>query len=280
MITKKIIKISEQEITYIDEGSASNQPVLLLHGVPESSLLWSHIVPVIVSSGFRAIAPDLPGFGQSERFTTESTWGNYLRFIDDFLDALQLDELHLIVHDWGGLIGLRWACDHPDKISSLVISDTFFAPGYKWHPLARKWQTPGKGEKVMESMAKRELWMENMKKEIPGVDDRILDDFYHVFLTEQSRKVVLDLYRSANQQLLEPYQKLSMIQTPVTILWGEEDPYIHYEYAYKTREQQLPQADVQVIPNAGHFIHVEIPDQVKPLIENHFRLVRAGQSTI
>jgi len=273
MLTKKTLWLNNQKVSYIDEGLKNAPPVLLIHGVPESSLLWKPIIPEIVALGFRTIAPDLPGFGQSERFKTESTWENYLIFVNEFLEALGLETIHLIVHDWGGLIGLRWTCDYPNQVESLIISDSSLIPGYKWHPMARKWRTPGEGEKVMESMTNKELWMENMKKEIPAVDEAILEDFYYIYLTKESRNVILELYRSANKQLIEPYQKLSEVKAPVTILWGENDPYISYEFAYKTRDQQLSQAKVHVIPDTGHFIHIEAPEKVVPHIRSHFESV-------
>lgn len=270
---KKNITVNNLNISYMEQGSEAAPPVLLIHGVPESSMLWKHIMPEIASLGFRAIAPDLPGFGQSERFPNESSWENYVSFIEDFMAALELDKIHLIVHDWGGMIGLRWACDHVEKVESLIISDTLLLPGYIWHPLAKKWRTPDLGEKVVEAMANKEAWMTNMRKEIPSVEEAILEDFFSIFETAERRDVILELYRSSNYKLIEPWQKLSDIKNPVTIMWGENDPYISADFAYKTRDEQFPQAKVQIIPNTGHFIHVEAPGQVIPYVKQHFQAV-------
>lgn len=270
---KKTFSLNNQTVSYLDEGPKDAPPVVLIHGVPESSMLWKHLIPEIVSLGFRAIAPDLPGFGQSDRFPYESTWENYLTFIDDFLATLEFKKIHLVVHDWGGLIGLRWACDHTAKVESLIISDTQLLPGYKWHHLAQKWRTPDLGEKVVEAMANKEAWMKNMKQEIPSVEDAILEDFFSIFEKAETRSVILELYRSANRQLIEPYQKLAEIKNPVTILWGENDPYISTEFAYKTRELQFPHAKVEIIPDTGHFIHVEAPEKVIPYVKEHFEVI-------
>ncbi|MCH6264591.1 alpha/beta fold hydrolase [Neobacillus citreus] len=270
MITKKTLTINDQKISYIDEGGKTAPPVLLIHGVPESSMLWKHIIPEIAALGFRTIAPDLPGFGQSDRFPYESTWENYVTFINDFMQALELEKIHLIVHDWGGMIGLRWACDNPDKVESLIITDTVLLPGYTWHPLAQKWRTPGYGEKVMEAMANKESWMAGMKKEIPSVEEGILEDFFAIFESAEKRNVILELYRSANPQLTEPYLNLAAIKNPVTILWGENDPYISTDFAYQTHDQQFPHAGVHIIPDAGHFIHVQVPEKVIPFVKEHF----------
>ncbi|WP_369405543.1 alpha/beta fold hydrolase [Aneurinibacillus tyrosinisolvens] len=101
--------------------------MLLIHGFPESSLLWKDIVPSIVSSGYRAIAPDLPGFGGSDRFLNHPhTWENYINFVTSFLEGLQVGKTHLVLHDWGGLIGLRWSRMNPEKVLSLVVTDTVY----------------------------------------------------------------------------------------------------------------------------------------------------------
>ena len=273
MIAKQTMSLNNQLVSYFDIGSKDAPPVLLIHGVPESSMLYKHIIPEITSLGFRAIAPDLPGFGQSDRFPYKANWENFVAFISDFTDALALEKLHLVVHDWGGMIGLRWACDNTEKIESLIISDTCLVPGYTWHPLAKKWRTPDLGEKVVEAMANKKAWMTSMKKEIPSVDEDILEDFFRIFEKDATRKVILELYRSANRQLIEPYQTLSNIKSHVTILWGENDPYISTEFAYKTRDEQFTQANVHIIPDTGHFIHVEAPKQVIPYIKDHFQTV-------
>ncbi|OUM88218.1 MAG: hypothetical protein BAA01_08605 [Bacillus thermozeamaize] len=267
---KRRMYLKNKAVAYIDQGENSSEPVLLLHGVPESSLLWKEIIPVIVSSGFRAIAPDLPGFGQSERFDEPCTWERYLQFVTEFTESLKIGKFHLVVHDWGGLIGLKWACEHPERILSLIVSDSTLSPEYRWHPIARKWRKPGEGEEVMEKYADRERWMAAMKREIPSADEEILNDFYRVLQTHQNRQVILDLYRSANHKLVENHEKLSQLKVPVTILWGENDPYIHSDFAYKLREYSFHHAEVHVIPDAGHFIHVEVPEKVKALVAKHF----------
>lgn len=273
MLKKQSLLLNDKKISYIDEGAKTAPALLLIHGVPESSMLWKHLIPELSSVGFRTIAPDLPGFGQSDRFPYSSTWENYVIFIQQFMEALSLEKIHLVVHDWGGMIGLRWACDHIEKVESLIISDTCLIPGYSWHSLAKKWRTPELGEKVVEAMANKDAWMSNMKQEIPSVDEEILEDFFTIFQTEETRKVILELYRSANLELIAPHQKLAEIKKPVTILWGENDPYISPDFAYKTRQAQFPQAKVEVIPNTGHFIHIEAPKQVIPIVKGHFQSI-------
>jgi haloalkane dehalogenase len=109
---------------YLDEGAGA--PVLLLHGEPTWSFLWRRVVPRVVEAGRRAVAPDLIGFGRSDK-PTEIGWHTYDRHVEAvtrLVQELDLRGLALVVHDWGGLIGLRLAVENPERIERLVILDT------------------------------------------------------------------------------------------------------------------------------------------------------------
>jgi haloalkane dehalogenase len=111
-------------LAHVDEGEG--RPVLLLHGEPTWSFLWRKVIPPIRDSGARCIAPDLPGFGRSDK-PTDIDWYSYDRHtaaIAALLDELDLRDVTIVVHDWGGPIGLRVAVEHAERISRLVILDT------------------------------------------------------------------------------------------------------------------------------------------------------------
>jgi haloalkane dehalogenase len=111
-----------------------------------------------------------------------------------------------------------------------------------------------------------------MRKTIPNIADETLEDFFRVFRTPESSKVILDLYRSGNIEKVKSYdQKLNQIKIPVTIIWGEKDPYIPFEFAYKLQKEGFPHAQVHIIQNAGHFIQIEVPDKVNAYIQQHFK---------
>jgi len=118
-----------------DEGAGD--PILLLHGEPTSSFLWRNVIPPLVAAGYRTIAPDLIGFGRSDK-PEDIGWYSYDRHvasIAQLVEELDLQELTLVVHDWGGPIGLRVAVEHEPRIARLVILDTGIgvgAPGETW----------------------------------------------------------------------------------------------------------------------------------------------------
>ena len=111
----------------------------------------------------------------------------------------------LVVHDWGGLIGLRWACDNPGSVRALVISDTgFFADG-KWHGMAEALRTEGQGEELMEGMT-REGFGAVMAQSSQGIDEAAADEYWKGFGDEDRRRGQLELYRSGDFSKLEPYE--------------------------------------------------------------------------
>lgn len=111
----------------VDEGPADAHPVVLLHGEPTWGFLWRHVVPPLLDAGHRVVVPDLPGFGRSDK-PQPRDWYHFDRLLDaldQHLDAVVGDTpVTLVVHDWGGLLGLPWATANRDRIARLVLLDT------------------------------------------------------------------------------------------------------------------------------------------------------------
>src|SRR3954447_10923623 len=100
-------------LAYREVGSHSAPAVLFVHGYPESSFMWRHALESVAAAGWRGIAPDLAGFGDSDPPEEPATWEYHVDALERFRVELGIDDLVLVTHDWGVLIGLRWACDHP-----------------------------------------------------------------------------------------------------------------------------------------------------------------------
>ena len=111
---------------YVDEGNKDNPVVLLLHGEPSWSYLYRKMIPILSKAGFRVIAPDLIGFGKSDKPTAQSdyTYQKHLDWSKTFLTHLELKDITLFCQDWGGLIGLRLVAEMPDKFARVVASNT------------------------------------------------------------------------------------------------------------------------------------------------------------
>jgi haloalkane dehalogenase len=111
-------------LAHLDEGDGP--PVVFFHGEPTWSFLWRKVIPPVRDAGFRCVAPDLPGFGRSDK-PIDMDWYTYDRHVDavtPLLEELDLREATVVVHDWGGPVGLRVAVENPDRVARLVILDT------------------------------------------------------------------------------------------------------------------------------------------------------------
>ncbi|MDQ1444371.1 MAG: haloalkane dehalogenase [Acidimicrobiaceae bacterium] len=119
-------------VHYVDEGPSDAGPVLMLHGEPSWSYLYRKMIPVITAAGHRAIAPDLVGFGRSDKPTKHTDY-TYQRHVDWLrsvvVDQLDLRGITLVCQDWGGLLGLRLVADHPDRFARVVAANTFLPTG-------------------------------------------------------------------------------------------------------------------------------------------------------
>jgi haloalkane dehalogenase len=123
---------------YVDEGPRDAAPVLLLHGEPSWSYLYRKLVPILTGAGLRVVAPDLIGFGRSDKPSERSDY-TYQRHVDwmaGFVVALDLRRITLVCQDWGGLIGLRVAAEHEARFARIVAANTFLPTGDRTPPEA------------------------------------------------------------------------------------------------------------------------------------------------
>ena len=118
-------------VHYVDEGPRDASPVLLLHGEPSWCYLYRKMIPVIVDAKHRTIAPDLIGFGRSDKPSKRAdyTYQSHVDWMTAFVEAIDLQDATLVGQDWGGLIGLRLVAEHPERFARVVAANTFLPTG-------------------------------------------------------------------------------------------------------------------------------------------------------
>lgn len=231
--------------------------VLCLHGYPESSYMWRHLLEAVADAGWQAVAPDLPGYGDSP-YRGDGSWTAHVEAVDRFHREQELGEVVLVVHDWGGLIGLRWACEHPELVRAMVISNTgFFADG-KWHGMAEAMRTPGQGEQLVDGLD-RDGFAGMLRAVSAGMDDRGIDEYFKAYSSPERRRGQLELYRSGEFSELEDYD-LPAVGAPALVLWGENDPFAPLAGGQRF-ERELPDAELVVVDGAGHFVFDDEPER-------------------
>lgn len=110
---------------YLDEGPRHGRPVLMLHGEPTWSYLYRHMIPIVAQAGFRVLAPDLIGFGKSDKpaATSDYSYAAHVAWIAEWLDGLGLTDVTLVCQDWGSLVGLRVVAENPDRFAGVLLGN-------------------------------------------------------------------------------------------------------------------------------------------------------------
>jgi haloalkane dehalogenase len=146
-------RVLDTEMAYVDVGSGD--PVIFLHGNPTSSYLWRNVIPHAQPSA-RCLAPDLIGMGDSGKAPGGSyRFVDHARYLDAWFEALALDGVTLVVHDWGSALGFHWARRHPERVRGLVYMEALVRPVTwdEWPEVARKvfraMRSPGGEEMVL-----------------------------------------------------------------------------------------------------------------------------------
>ena len=248
------------EIAYreaVPEGAKSGPPVVLVHGFPESSRMWVPLMEALAMAGRRSVAPDLYGLGDSGD-DGPATYERNVAAFGRLIETLGLDRVALVVHDWGGFIGLTWACEHPDAVEALVLSDTgFFADG-RWHGMAEAIRGE-QGEQIVAALD-RDGFAGLLRAGDAPFSDEDIEAYWAPFEEGRGRRTTLEFYRSMDFSKLAPYQgTLAELDVPALLLWGADDPFATIASA-KRFERELPGSRLVAL-DAGHFVYDEQPQR-------------------
>ncbi|MFI6041818.1 alpha/beta fold hydrolase [Nocardia sp. NPDC051321] len=243
-----------------DRGEA----VVFVHGVPGPMDDWAELAPEIAAFA-RVIAMDMPGYGRSQHPKSfDYSVKGYARFLGLLMDRLAIERAHLVLHDFGGLWGLRWALEHPQRLASLtLISTGVLDDGYRWHRLARIWQTPIVGELFQLASTPR-----TMKKGLDRVNPRPMPRAYvdrvGRYADWAHKRAVLRLYRDTPEPLSWfPERDFgAAAHVPVCVIWGAGDPYNPVRFAERQRNF-FPDSEVHLLDGLGHWPFIDDPQAVR-----------------
>ncbi|MCW3068727.1 MAG: alpha/beta fold hydrolase [Solirubrobacterales bacterium] len=260
-------------LAYREAGEGNERVALLVHGYPESSYMWRAALPALARAGWRALAPDLAGYGDSEP-DPPGTWERHMEALDGFVRELGLGPVALVTHDWGVPIGLRWACDHPGSVNALVISDGGFFADRRWHDLANVMRTPGEGERLIAAYT-REGFAAAMAAVSSGMGEDALEEYWKGFVGDTRRRGHLELYRSGDFEKLAGYEgRLAELGVPALIVWGEDDRFASVRMARRFHEE-IPGSELTILEGTGHFVWEDRPERAVGALVDFLRR-RAG----
>lgn len=263
---------------YLDEGSGD--PVVMVHGNPSWSFYYRDLAKEL-RDNYRVIVPDHIGCGLSDK-PDDSHYSYTLQQRVDDLDALLEnldigDKVTLVVHDWGGMIGMAWASRHPEKIARLVILNTaaFHLPEMKSFPLGLKiCRDTGLGTFLVRGLnmfARGAAWVGCKRKRMPL---KLQNLYCNPYNNWQNRIATLRFVQDIPLKPEDPgYELISQVETslakfsavPMCICWGEKDFVFDRKFLSEWR-RHFPQADVHSFPDCGHYILEDAKDDIIPLI--------------
>jgi pimeloyl-ACP methyl ester carboxylesterase len=272
-------RVAGDGVTLAVQDEGEGRPVLLLHGFPDSSYLWRHQVPALVEAGMRVIAPDLRGFGESDKpeAVEEYSIGRSVADMVALLDGLGVERAHVVGHDWGA--GLAWALAGlvPARVERLVVMsvghpNTFREPSIEqrekaWYQLLFQFTD------VAEELLMRDDW-------------KLLRDFLRGhgdlerYLADLSRPgaltAALNWYRanSAPHLELERTRPFPAVAVPTLGLWSSFDNYLSEEHMLHTGEHMSGPWRYERLEGAGHWMQLDAPERVNELLLEFLRAER------
>jgi pimeloyl-ACP methyl ester carboxylesterase len=257
------------ELAVLDQGEG--RPVLLLHGFPDSSAVWRHQVPALVSAGFRVVAPDLRGFGASDRPAAVEDYA-ITRSVGDMLavlDALGLERAHVVGHDWGA--GLAWvlAAFAPDRIEQLAVlsvghPNAFADPSIEQRERSWYWllfQFDG----VAEELLQRDDW--RLLRELSrGHGD--LERWRVDLARPGALTAALNWYRAnaAPAHELDRTRPLPAVAAPTLGVWSSGDDHLLEEGMLRSAEHVTAPWRYERIEGASHWLQLDAPERVNELL--------------
>jgi pimeloyl-ACP methyl ester carboxylesterase len=250
----------------------SSEAVVFVHGNPGSSRDWDDLLSRVAPFA-RALALDMPGFGQASKPADfDYTVEGYARFLETALEQLGVERAHLVLHDFGGPWGLEWATRNPERLASAVLINTGALLDYDWHYLARIWRTPIAGE-IFQATATRGGLRSALRHGNPRGLPRAFVDRMYDDTDAGTKRAILRLYRASSDPAATGRRHadaLRALDRPALVVWGAHDPYIPVAQAERQREA-FPSADVAILEDSGHWPFVDDPDAVGRVVEPFLR---------
>jgi haloalkane dehalogenase len=251
-------------LAHIDVGDGP--PVVFFHGEPTWSFLWRKVIGPVRDAGYRCIAPDLPGFGRSDK-PTDIGWYSYDRhaeLMSPLIEELDLRDATFVVHDWGGPIGLRLAVEHADRVARIVILDTGLFTGHQ--KMTDAWKAFRDFVEKTEDLPVGFL-VRGACKNDPG--DEVIGAYEAPFPNPESkagaRAFPLMLPTSpempgaqAGQRVLDA---LKGDTRPKLVLWADSDPVIPLEAGHRFAAALGTEVD-HVIAGASHFLQEDAGPEI------------------
>ncbi len=269
----KRVKVRDVDVHYLEAGEGNRPTVVLLHGLGSGSGAWRYNIPHLARR-FRVIAPDMPGFGDSQpgEAIGEYTAAAMTGFLAEFMSALGLERAHVVGWSLGGGVAASMALDHPDVVERLVLVAPA-AIGDQVHVIFRLLALPFVGEYLLRpSRAATERLTKTLMVYDPERAPEDIIDYHHsLSLNPWTRETTLRIVRRNGvlwwgQRRQKLGSRLAEIASPTLVIWGRYDRILPVGHAEILR-RLVPEVKVEIFEDCGHSPPFEYPDEFNALVE-------------
>ncbi|MCT7659920.1 alpha/beta fold hydrolase [Mycobacterium deserti] len=251
-------------VFHVEQGEG--EPVLLLHGYPQSASCWRHQIDALAQN-HRVIAPDWPGFGRSEPPDSPPTYDNEVDRIGTLADSLGLDRFNLVAHDYGGFLGLGFVLRHPGRVTRLALLNTrahnIFRPWFYRFSQGQRWAAMN-APSVLRRLPLRLLHHVALRpyRRLGCFDDAMEDEYLGWMDSARGRRTFVDFFTHYHLPAVSGLADgLPHIGCPTAIIWGDRDRYIPFATARELAER-IPGATLTRLSGGDHYIMEERPTEV------------------
>ncbi|HZD23536.1 MAG TPA: alpha/beta fold hydrolase [Acidimicrobiia bacterium] len=271
----RYVRRDDVEIVVTDHGSEDGTPVLLIHGFPDSARLWRHQIPVLVDAGYRALAPDLRGFGRSEKpeevdaYAISELGSDMIAVLDD----AGIDKTYVVGHDWRAAVGWYLAINSPERVRSLVVLSVghpgaFRNAGYlqlekSWYMLLFQF------EGIAETWLSDDNWR-RLRSWTGGTGE--VEHWIHDLSRPGALTAALKIYRANShpKSLIRPPRDWPSVQVGVMGVWSSDDVALLEKQMKGSAEYVADDWRYERIDGMSHWIPVEAPDRLNGLLLDWF----------
>jgi len=262
-------RVDGVRIHFQEAGDEDATPLILIHGFISSNSIWSHVLLPLAQRGFRAIAPDLPGYGYSEKPADANySIAEQARAVIGLMDGLRIKKAIIVGASYGGAVAATMALDYPDRVHKLIMIGAVTNDDAKKKFLLRVSCLPLIGDiatplflgsrwilrKRMQAMYRR------MQKPI---NEKMVASRHHLLATANTHRAMIRTARAWSANRIE--REASLIRQPTMIVWGDQDDHFPVDNAFRLRDA-IPNSKLIVFRNCGHLPPAEHPEKFVEIV--------------
>ncbi len=265
-------------LAYVDEGPRDGPAVLLMHGEPTWSYLYRHIIPKLVALGYRVVAPDLIGFGRSDKLADRNdyTYERHVAWLSSWLTAMNQSDITLFCQDWGGLLGLRLVAAFPERFARVIAGNTGLPVGtpasdgfMQWLAFSQSTNDLPVGQIVATGVTRK-----MSREEVAAYNAPFPDASYKAGACQFPTLVPITPQHASVAENNAAWKVLNSFDKPFVTAFSDNDPV--------TRGGELPfqklipgaKGQAHVTLKGGHFLQEDCPDDIVALIDGGFQQSR------